>query len=59
MCFGVIYTHQTPCSELQPTVIYDSGIVTGSDPDTSGNVAYGVTKGVLTTHNPAYGVVLR
>ena len=47
--------------ELQPTVIYDipSDMVTGSDPDTSENVAYGVTKGVVTTHNPAYGVVLR
>ena len=61
MCASVliIYTHQTSCSELQPTVIYDSDMVTGSGPDTSENVAYGVTEGVLTTHNPTYDVVLR
>ena len=45
--------------ELQPTVIYDipSDVVAGSGPDISENVAYGVTKGVLTTHNPAYDVL--
>ena len=40
-------------------VIYDtpSDVVAGSGPDTSENVAYGVTKTVLTTPNPAYEVV--
>ena len=40
-------------------VIYDipSDVVTGSGPDTSENVAYEVTKNVLTTPNPAYDVV--
>ena len=54
MCFSVNvnYIH-TPNSTT------DSGTVTGSGPDTSENVAYGVTKGVLTTHYLAYDVVLR
>ena len=46
--------------ESQATaVIYDtpSDVVAGSGPDTSENVAYGVTKTVLTTPNPAYEVV--
>ena len=40
-------------------VIYDtpSDVVAGVGPDTSENVAYGVTQTVLTTPNPAYDVV--
>ena len=46
--------------ESQATaVIYDtpSDVVAGSGPDTSENVAYGVTNTILTTPNPAYEVV--
>ena len=45
--------------EPQSAVIYDtvSDVMAGSGPDTSENVAYGVTKRVLTTPNPAYDVV--
>ena len=45
--------------EAISAVIYDtpSDVVAGVGPDTSENVAYGVTKTVLTTPNPAYDVV--
>ena len=46
--------------ESQATaVIYDtpSDVVDGSGPGTSENVAYGVTKTIFTTPNPAYDVV--
>ena len=36
---------------------YPSDVVAGTGPDTSENVAYGVSKRVLTTPNPAYDVV--
>ena len=47
--------------EAISAVIYDipSDVVAGVGPDTSENVAYGVRKTVLTTPNPAYGVVQR
>ena len=47
--------------EAISAVIYDtpSDVVAGVGPDTSENVAYGVTQTVLTTPNPAYGVVQR
>ena len=48
------------CIYMPPhAVIYDtpSDVVAGVGPDTSENVAYGVTQTVLTTPNPAYDVV--
>ena len=46
-------------SVLDVNYIHTPNFTTDSGPDTSENVAYGVTKGVLTTHYPAYDVVLR
>ena len=47
--------------EAISAVIYDtpSDVVASVGPDTSENVAYGVTQTVLTTPNPAYGPVVQ
>ena len=44
-----------------PAVVYEtvSDVVTTTGPDTSENVAYGVSQSLPTTHNTAYGVVLK
>ena len=34
-----------------------SDVVAGTGPDTSENVAYAVSKDVVTSHNPAYDVL--
>ena len=47
-------------SESQSTAVaYEtvSDVVAGTGPDTSENVAYAVSKDVVTSHNPAYDVV--
>ena len=40
-------------------VVYETvgDVVAGTGPDTSENVAYAVSKDVVTSHNPAYDVV--
>ena len=45
--------------EPTSTVVYDipSDVMADIGPDTSQNVAYGVTKKVITTPNPAYDVI--
>ena len=55
-------TNTSPCSARNDTtVVYDtpSDIMSCGGPVTSENVAYGVSKGVITTPNPAYDVVWR
>ena len=50
-----------PCSAVSqsrtPAVVYEtvSDVVTTTGPDTSENVAYGVSQSLPATHNPAYG----
>ena len=54
------YTICIVCSvvgESQATAVTPSDVVAGSGPDTSENVAYGVTMSIITTPNPAYDVV--
>ena len=49
--FSVVY-------ESQGTVPVEyEEVVAGTGPDTTQNVAYGVTKKIPTSHNPAYDVV--
>ena len=54
------YTHSVVCESRPPAVVYEtvSDVVTPTGPDTSENVAYGVSHSLPTTtqHNPAYGV---
>ena len=63
-CFHsqLVYTFpHSPCSAVYQSrtqaVVYEtvSDVVTTTGPDTSENVAYGVSQSPSTTHNPAYG----
>ena len=51
--------HSVVCESRPPAVVYEtvSDVVTPTGPDTSENVAYGVSHSLPTTtpHNPAYG----
>ena len=55
LVFSVVYEPTTS------TVVYDipSDVVADIGPDTSQNIAYEVTKKVITTPNPAYDVIQR
>ena len=54
------HTHSDVSESRPPAVVYEtvSDVVTPTGPDTSENVAYGVSHSLPTTiqHNPAYGV---
>jgi hypothetical protein len=53
------HTHSDVSESRPPAVVYEtvSDVVTPTGPDTSENVAYGVSHSLPTTtqHNPAYG----
>ena len=52
--FSVVYESQGAVPVEYEEI---SGVVAGTGPDTTQNVAYGVTKKISTSHNPAYDVV--
>ena len=57
--YSVVYEPTT--STVSPPAVYDipSDVVADIGPDTSQNIAYGVSKKVITTPNPAYDVIQR
>ena len=60
MLHNYTYAHSDVCESRPPAVVYEtvSDVVTPTGPDTSENVAYGVSHSLPTTtqHNPAYGL---
>ena len=59
-CVCFFCTHSAVYQSQSPAVVYEtvSDVVTTTGPDTSENVAYGVSQSPSTTHNPAYGHVI-
>ena len=59
LSYSSLNTHSVVSESRPPAVVYEtvSDVVTPTGPDTSENVAYGVSHSLPTTtqHNPAYG----